>query len=315
MLAARRQGFVFHFNPTWHFPEVKLLCINILPGLVGAGVMQINSLVDRILGLWLGSAAVGALNYSQHLVYLPVGISGGAMGAVCLPSMSRDWALRQEEEMVSSINYALRIVLFLALPCATLLGALSNETITLLFARGAFTSEAVRECSWTLNFYLVGLPAFCCAKVATNPFHARKDTRTPVKIAMFCMLLNLILNLILMQFLRQGGLALSTSICSWVNVALLLTWNRRLLPAWKAEPVLKAALIMTFNALIAGLLAWITGQGLLRSMEQMPESLVFLKNLFCLAGGGLAGALTYLLATRLTARPELPELLQALRKR
>ncbi len=315
MLAARRQGFVFHFNPTWHCPEVKLLCINILPGLVGAGVMQINSLVDRILGLWLGSAAVGALNYSQHLVYLPVGVFGVAMGVVCLPSMSRAWALRQEEEMVSSINYALRIVLFLALPCATLLGALSNETITLLFARGAFTPEAVRECSWTLNFYLIGLPAFCCAKVATNPFHARKDTRTPVKIAMFCMLLNLILNLILMQFLRQGGLALSTSICSWVNVALLLTWNRRLLPAWKAEPVLKAALIMAFNALIAGLLAWITGQGLLRNMEQMPESLVFLKNLLCLAGGGLAGTLTYLLATRLTARPELPELLQALRKR
>ncbi len=314
MVAARRQGFLFRFNPTWNCPEVKLLCINILPGLVGAGVMQLNSLVDRILGLWLGSAAVGALNYSQHLVYLPVGIFGVAMGVVCLPSMSRAWALRQEEEMVSSINYALRLVLFLSLPCAALLGALGTETISLLFARGAFTPEAVRECSWTLNFYLVGLPAFCCAKVATNPFHARKDTRTPVIIAMVCLVLNLILNLILMQFLRQGGLALSTSICSWVNVVLLLTWNRRLLPAWKAEPLLKAAFGLSVMALIAGLAAWLTGKALFRSMAELPESLAFLKNLLCVAGGGLAGALTYLLAIRLSARPELSELLQAVHK-
>jgi putative peptidoglycan lipid II flippase len=315
MVAARRQGFVFHFNPTWNCPEVKLLCINILPGLVGAGVMQLNSLVDRILGLWLGSAAVGALNYSQHLVYLPVGIFGVAMGVVCLPSMSRAWALRQEEEMVSSLNYALRIVLFLSLPCATLLGALSTETISMLFARGAFTSEAVRECSWTLNFYLVGLPAFCCAKVATNPFHARKDTRTPVKIAMICMVLNLVLNLILMQFLRQGGLALSTSICSWLNVTLLLTCNRRMLPAWKPGPVLKAAFGLGVMAMIAGLVAGLTGYAMQKSMANMPALPSILKNLFCVLGGGLAGGITYLLATRLAARPEPSELLHALLKR
>ena len=315
MLAARRQGFVFHFNCTWNCPEVKVLCLNILPGLVGAGVMQLNSLVDRILGLWLGSAAVGALNYSQHLVYLPVGIFGVAMGVVCLPSMSRAWALNQEEEMVSSLNYALRIVLFLSLPCATLLGALSTETISLLFARGAFTAEAVRECSWTLNFYLIGLPAFCCAKVATNPFHARKDTRTPVKIAMFCMVVNLLLNLLLMHFLRQGGLALSTSLCSWLNVALLLIWNRRILPRWTPDVVLKAAAGLTVLALLAGLVAWLTGNALLKSMSDFPASLSFLKNLLCVAGAGLTGGLVYLLGNRLASRPEWPELLQATRKR
>jgi putative peptidoglycan lipid II flippase len=255
------------------------------------------------------------LNYSQHLVYLPVGIFGVAMGVVCLPSMSRAWALRQEEEMVSSLNYALRIVLFLSLPCATLLGALSTETISMLFARGAFTSEAVRECSWTLNFYLVGLPAFCCAKVATNPFHARKDTRTPVKIAMICMVLNLVLNLILMQFLRQGGLALSTSICSWLNVTLLLTCNRRMLPAWKPGPVLKAAFGLGVMAMIAGLVAGLTGYAMQKSMANMPALPSILKNLFCVVGGGLAGGITYLLATRLAARPEPSELLHALLKR
>ena len=108
--------------------------------------MQINSLVDRILGLWLGSAAVGALNYSQHLVYLPVGIFGVAMGVVCLPSMSRAWALRQEEEMVNSINYASRSSLFFGLACATLC-ALSSETITLSFARGGF----LRQRQWRMQ--------------------------------------------------------------------------------------------------------------------------------------------------------------------
>ncbi|NMA42119.1 MAG: murein biosynthesis integral membrane protein MurJ [Oligosphaeraceae bacterium] len=312
MLAARRHGFVYHFNQHWNCPEVKLLCRNVLPGLVGAGVMQINSLIDRILGLYLGSAAVGALNYSQHLVYLPVGIFGVAMGVVCLPNMSRAWGRQDENEMNSSLNYAMRMILFLSLPCAFLLWTLSQETVSLLFYRGAFTLEAVRQCAWTLNFYVLGLPAFCLAKVATNPFHARKDTRTPVRIALFCMCLNLILNLILMQFLRQGGLALSTSICSWMNVILLLKLNRKHQLSWQPNQVLKAMLSLTLMAALAGSLAWLLRNFLqtLTFFGAKPQTALHDLLVLIIAGG--SAALSYLILNKIAGRPELKELVQAL---
>lgn len=311
LLAARRQGFVYRFNPSWNCPQVKLLCRNVLPGIVGAGVMQINALVDRILGLYLGSAAVGALNFSQHLVYLPVGIFGVAMSVVCLPSMSRAWARQDEAEMSSSLDYAMRMVLFLALPCAFLLRALSLETVSLLFQRGAFTAEAARQCAWTLNFYLLGLPAFCLAKVASNPFHARKDTKTPVQIALLCMCLNLVLNLLLMRFLSQGGLALSTSVCSWLNVILLLKLNQKRQKSWQARHILIALLSLTVLAAAAGAVTWsMRGFLLTRTILGIRPELA-LHGMLLLLISGTAGALCYLALNMLARRPELKELMQA----
>ncbi len=316
MLWARRRGFVFHFRPAWRAPEVQLLCQKILPGIIGAGVMQFNSLVDRLLALHLGASAVGALNYSQHLVYLPVGIFGVAMSVVCLPRMSRAWARNDPLEMAGSLDYALRIILFLSLPCATLLFVLREPTIVLLFARGAFTAEAVRESSWALSFYVLGLPAFCCAKVATNPFHARLDTKTPVKIALLCMVTNLILNLILMQFLRQGGLALSTSICSWLNVFLLLSLNRRHLPQWSPARLFRAGLPLLLLALLAGFAAAVA----LQLLQRQPGWFSSIgprwwQNALLLLLPSLAGGLVYGLGGIASRRPETQEIRQIIYQR
>jgi putative peptidoglycan lipid II flippase len=315
MLWARRRGFVFHFRPVWKAPEVQQLCQKILPGLLGAGVMQINSLVDRLLALHLGPAAVGALNYSQHLVYLPVGIFGVAMSVVCLPIMSRATARADNAEIANSLDYALRMILFLSLPCATLLFALQEQTVMLLFARGAFTAEAVRETCWALSFYILGLPAFCCAKVATNPFHARLDTTTPVKVAIFCMVLNLVLNLILMQFLRQGGLALSTSICSWLNVILLLRLNRRHLPQWSPMTLLRDGLLLLKLALLAALGATVTVKVLQRPGLLPPAASPLVHNAILLLLPAIIGGLIYLFGGLLIRRPELHEFRQIIQRR
>ncbi|MBR6471786.1 MAG: hypothetical protein IKS83_08310, partial [Victivallales bacterium] len=88
-VAARGRGYRFHFKPDWRAPEVKELCLRILPGVIGAGVMQINSLIDKCFSLYLGSAAIGGLNYSHRLVYLPIGIFAVAMGNAALPALSR----------------------------------------------------------------------------------------------------------------------------------------------------------------------------------------------------------------------------------
>lgn len=315
MLWARRRGFVFHFQPVWKAPEVQQLCQKILPGLLGAGVMQINSLVDRLLALHLGPAAVGALNYSQHLVYLPVGIFGVAMGVVCLPRMSRAMARADALEIASSLDYALRLILFLSLPCAALLFALQEQTIMFLFARGAFTVDAVRETSWALTFYVLGLPAFCCAKVATNPFHARLDTATPVKISLFCMLLNLVLNLILMQFLRQGGLALSTSICSWLNVGLLLSLNCRHLPQWSPRTLFRSGLPLLLLSLLAALGASAAVKVLQRPGLLPPGAPPLVQGALLLLLPAIAGGLIYLLGGLVSRRPELRDFRQIIQRR
>ena len=313
MLAARRKGYRFHFAPVWRDEEVQTLCRKMVPGLLGAGVTQFNNLIDKGLGLWLGSAAIGALHHSQRLVYLPTGLFGAAMGIACLPAISRATARHDDAEVVSSTSFALRLLLFLTLPCTALLLATGTDLVTILFARGAFQTEAIRESAWALQFYLLGLPAFCCVKVAVAPFHARLDTKTPMLVSFWMVGLNLVLNLTLMQFLRQGGLALATAICSWINLISLLALNRHHTRGWSPLAFLLQAIPLLLAAAAAGAAAFGARHALLRlaviqNLARFPKSLA----LFC--GAGAAAAIAYLLACLLLRRPELIEVRRLTRR-
>ena len=311
MLLCRRQGFVFHFQPAWNDPEVRQFVAKILPAILGNSVQQCNNLIDKALVMYLGPAAIGALAYSQHLVYLPTGIFGVAMGVVCLTSLSQAWNRGRLDEMASSLDFALRQMLFLTIPCAILGAVLAEPVIRILFQRGAFNEEAVRECAWALRFYLPGLPAFCLAKVAITPHNARKDTTTPVKVSLVCIGVNLVLNLILMQFLRQGGLALSTSICSWLNVVALLWLCRPHLPQWQPAAAVRAAVPMLVAAALAGLAAWLGADSAAGRLAAWPA---FPAQAAILLAGGAAGGMTYLAACILFRCPE-PRQLANCRKR
>jgi putative peptidoglycan lipid II flippase len=255
-LSCRREGWDFRFQPVFRDPVVQRFAILISPVLLGAGVMQLNVLVDRVLSGWLGSMATTTLYYSQRLVYLPVGLFGVAMSMVALPAMSRAWARGERREVIDGLGFALEQVLFLALPTMTLLYVLAEPAVRLLFERGAFGPASTAETAWTLLFYLGGIPAFTCAKIVAVPFYAQQDTRTPMRVAMLCLVLNVVLNLILMQFLRQGGLALATSICSFVNIALLLRVLRRRLGGLGLRRLAGRVARMLMACCVSGAAAW-----------------------------------------------------------
>ena len=135
MILCRRRGFVFHFRPVWNDPEVRLFVSKILPAILGNSVQQCNNLIDKALVMYLGPAAIGALAYSQHLVYMPTGVFGVAMGVVCLTSLSQAWNRGNLDEMASSLDFALRQMLFLTIPCA-ILGIVPSRP-SAFFQRGA----------------------------------------------------------------------------------------------------------------------------------------------------------------------------------
>ncbi|MFO7821045.1 MAG: murein biosynthesis integral membrane protein MurJ [Lentisphaeria bacterium] len=251
--ACRRSGWRYRLPAKLRSPEVTRFTALLTPILIGTGVVQLNVLVDRILAGYLGEIATTTLYYSQRLVYLPVGLFGVAMGTVCLPAMSRAWANRDREGVAESLRFSLEQVLFLAVPAAVALGILRVPIIRLLFERGDFSAAGTSETAWTLMFYIGGIPAFAAAKIATTPFHARQDTRTPVKVAAFCLSINVILNLILMQFIRQGGLALSTAVASWINVLMLLYFARSSIGNLGLRFVLSPVAKITGAAALAGL--------------------------------------------------------------
>ncbi len=312
MFACCRRGFIFHFRPVWKDEEVRQVLRKFVPGTVGAGVNQINQCIDKVMVNWVGKVAVSGIELSHRLVYLPVGLFGVAISGVCLTDMSRAASKHDEAALTESLEHALRLTIFLSVPCAVLFGVLADPFVRLLFHHGAFNDEAVRSCVYALLFYIPGIPAFCSAKVALTPHYANHDIKTPVRISIICVILNLVLNLSLVTFMKHGGLALSTSICSWINVITLLTLARKYVPSWNPRKTIVAGLRILLASLIGGAAAMAVLR-ILPNLFDIDTLPILWKSAIRVLIGGAAGSLCFLLVSYKS--PECRSLLSIVRRR
>ena len=194
-----------------------------LPALFGVSVNQINLLLDSFIASLLVTGSVSWLYFSDRLMELPLGIFGVALAIVVLPSLSRSHADKSPEEFSGTIDWALRLVCLIAFPAALALILLAKPLLITLFFNDNFTATDVQQASASLQAYAFGLLGFMSVKIFAPGFYARQDTRTPVRIGVIAMVVNMVLNVV---FYWQGyghvGLAAATSLAACVNAGLLL---------------------------------------------------------------------------------------------
>jgi putative peptidoglycan lipid II flippase len=206
----------------WRSEGVQRVCKLMIPTLFGSSVAQINLLFDTLLASLLVEGTVSWLYYSDRLVEFPLGLFGVTLGVVILPSLSQKHAATAPEEFSQTLDWALRWALLIGLPATVALILLAGPLLATLFQYGEFTAHDVRMASYSLMAYAVGLLAFMVIKVLNPGFYARQDTRTPVKIGVIAMAVNMVLNVIFIFPLAHAGLALATSLSSCLNAGLLL---------------------------------------------------------------------------------------------
>ena len=224
--ACRRAGMTFHLPRPRLNAQVKRFLILILPGAIGAGVVQINLLIGIILASLLPTGSVAYLYYADRIYQLPLGVIGVAVGTALLPLLSRQLRAGEEAEAMMSLNRALEFALFLSLPATAALIVMPVPIVTVLFEHGAFDATAARATAEALMAFSVGVPAYVLVKVLAPGFFAREDTKTPVVIAAVCVAINIALSLALMGSLRHVGIALAQSASSWINAILLAVFLR-----------------------------------------------------------------------------------------
>ncbi len=216
----RRQNMLPRLKRPRLTPEVKKLLLLIAPAALGAGVAQINLFIDLIIASQFASG-VSYLYYADRISELPLAVIGIAVGTALLPLLSRQIREGKREESFHSQNRAMELALFLSLPAAVALFVIAQPIISVMFERGEFTAADTSATFRTLMAFSLGLPAFILVKILSPAFYANQDTKTPFKIATACIVVNFIFNIILMFPLQYVGMALATSIASWLNVVLL----------------------------------------------------------------------------------------------
>jgi len=226
-------GFTWAGPWSMRHPGVGRTARLMLPTVFGAAVYQINIVIGTMLASLLAAGSISYLYYADRLVQFPLGVFGVAVSTAALPSLSALAARGDMDDFRATLNASIKLTLFISLPAAAGLMALAEPIVALLFQRGAFAAEAVNATAWALVAYGAGLPAFALVRPLVSAYYALQDTKAPVRIGVVSLVVYVASGVGLMQVMDHVGLALATTISSWVNAVLLLIGLRaKFGPGW-----------------------------------------------------------------------------------
>jgi putative peptidoglycan lipid II flippase len=267
-------------------PETRTLLRRIGPAALGAGATQVNLLVSTMIAArLLPQGSVSYLYYADRLNQLPLGMIGIGMGVALLPTMARLLGAGNPDAAIHQQNRAIEFVLLLSLPAAFAFIAAAEPIISALFQQGEFGRDDTVGAYMALQAFALGLPAYVLIKVLTPGFHARGDTRTPMRIALVAIAANLIGNLTLIWWFQHVGIALATALSAWLNVGLLWWFLHRRGDYRADQAVLFAVPRMVVAGLLMAALLWVASDFVMPYTQ--GSGIQRLGTLAVLVGGGV----------------------------
>lgn len=219
----------------WRHEGVRHILRQMAPALLGVSVAQLSLLINTQIASHLGAGAVSWLTYADRLMEFPTALLGVALGVVLLPQLSKAQASGDKVQFSGLLDWGLRLVLLLALPCAVALLVFAQPLVAVLYHYGQFTDADVRQTVMALMGYGVGLMGLIGVKILAPGFYATQDIRTPVRIGIAVLVLTQVLNAVFVPWLNQAGLALSIGLASLVNSGWLL-WGLRRAGRYQPSP-------------------------------------------------------------------------------
>lgn len=226
-VAARRRGVRIRLHRPRMDADLKHLALLMAPGLVSAGVQQLNLVVGQTVASFQDGGTVFIFT-SDRINQLPLGIIGMSFLVVLLPEITRHLRAGREKEARESLARGVDLSLLLTLPAMFAMLVIPGELVFALFKSGQFTLEDSRQTGMALAAFALGTPAYILLRVLQPGYFARENTRTPMNFTIVSAVTNMVLCVPLFFLLKHVGCALATSIAGWVNVILLAAGLHRL---------------------------------------------------------------------------------------
>ena len=245
------------FRFDWSFRGDQFLrrvVLLMLPGIAGVAIYQINVVVTRLMASFLPEGSVSYLYYGQRLFEFPQGIFVVSLAQAALPAMSRQAASEDWDGLQESLRFALALIAIFSLPAIVGLILCAEPVYSLFFMGGAFDLTALRNSALTLTCFAPGLIFVGMSRIAAQTFYALKDTKTPVRVSFWTLLVNAGCGLLLMFPLQHFGLAIALTLASAFNALCLLWLLRR-----RVGPFMQGALLSPLVRSVPGCLVMAVG--------------------------------------------------------
>jgi putative peptidoglycan lipid II flippase len=289
-------------RPAWKVRSsgFKKILVLMVPMILGLAVTQINTLLDDVIALCfmnergdpLSYGAPSYLYYAQRLYQFPLGVLGISLATAIFPVMSADAARKDFSALTKTIARGIRTAIFVAIPATAGIFLVAGPLVSAVFEHGEFKSDDTPIVAWTLSFYAIGLCGYFLQQITTRSFYSMQDSKMPAISALCAVGANIPLNLTLIWFLRTAGLAAATALCSYLQVAILVTVLRRKL----GNSILEGLPITLMKTLLATAFMWAAGKMVMIAMSGLPGGKLF--DVLRLAAVVPAAAATYVLAAK-----------------
>lgn len=303
-----RCGLLVGPSSDFHHPALGRVSRLLMPAVFGLAAVQVTVFLNTLLASLLPAGSISFLYYADRVMEFPLGVFGIALASASLPAMSRQAATGDTRGLVGTLNFTLRLALYIALPATVGLVLLGEPIVRVLFERGRFGPADTLATTQALVGYAVGLVGFSASRIAAQAFYAVGEAGIAVKLGLLSVAANVLAALALMRPLGHGGLALASSIGAYVNVALLLWIARRRFGGLGGRElcrsVLRTVLTSVPLAVWCGLCRWAWPSATARWLDAVWLALA-------VAGG----ALIFWGASRVLAAPEYGALRGALPSR
>lgn len=288
----RRYGV--QIRPAWDVRSegVRQILRMMGPMILGLTVTQINTLADDIIAKCLSGSAekgetfllfgqtlhypvwagtVSGLFYAQRLYQFPLGVLGISLATAIYPVLSRQAAQKDETALIRTVRQGLGGAFFIALPASVGMILIGRPLVRLIFQRGEFTAADTLTTAGILYFYALGLCGYFCQQIVTRVFYSLHESKPPAMTALVAVGINICLNLLLIWPLGAAGLALSTALCSYIQVAILLILLRR-----RFKPEILCGLGRSIRKTVLGtVLMTAAGAGGLWLLKSSPHTLLY----------------------------------------
>lgn len=252
-----REGYRYQWVAPWGDPDVREVVRKMLPGSIGVAAFQINVLATQAFAFWVDESIVSTFNYAVRLMEFPQGMFGISLATYLLPTLSGLAAKKDYTEFRGTLRQGLSHLAFANLFAAAVSIAVATPIVRLLFERGLFGIESTSRVAVALACLAPGLLMFSMNNILARAFYALDDIKTPMRISVFCLIINLGLSLSVVSIFREAGLAAANTTTACLNTVLLTYALRRKLKRLDLGPLVQTIAKLAASAAVAGVLAWV----------------------------------------------------------
>ena len=292
MVPLYKRGIII--KPAWQVrsDSFKKIIFLMGPMILGLTATQINTLADDIIArclsgslekgeffTWLGTqvkypvwdGAVSQLYYSQRLYQFPLGVLGISLATAIFPVMSAAAARKDFNALNKTISKGIKGAVFVAIPATVGLILVARPLVSVIFEHGEFSPESTLLVSRVLCFYAIGLTGYFSQQILTRAYYSIQDSKLPAITAIVAVVINIILNLILIWFMGTAGLALSTAVCSYMQVIILLMILRKRF----GRSILDGLFAVAAKSVLAAGIMFVAAMIILKLLENLPFTFSF----------------------------------------